>query len=250
MSIAARASTSAAASLADRFKAERRLANNLRQEVHATNCELLRPYLPVLKAQDMGRMRDNQTMLSNLQDMDVLLADVRSAVADKEMSGHAVGHLRQELLRRWRELIAIHLAAADRLFEFEPNSLAASARRPLLRHGGARRQTPTHDAQRAFNTQAAAITADLGQLRWLLFEPADPTASKPFLIVLIAWLAFIFVSVGLFAPSNSTVVTSLMLAGLSVSAAIFLILELDQPFSGLLQISSRPMRNVFTHLAQ
>jgi hypothetical protein len=109
---------------------------------------------------------------------------------------------------------------------------------------------PQDDAQRAFKAQAAAITADLGQMRWLLFEQAGPSVSEPFLIVLIAWLAVIWGSVGLFAPPNSTVVTSMTLAVLSVSAAIFLILELDHPFGGLLLISSRPMRNVLSHLAQ
>jgi hypothetical protein len=74
-------------------------------------------------------MRDYQAMMGNLQDVEVLLAGVRRAVADKEMSGRAVGPLRRELLRRRRELIDIYLAAADRLFDFELNVLAAPASR-------------------------------------------------------------------------------------------------------------------------
>jgi len=87
-------------------------------------CELLGPYLSELKAEDLGRMREYQAMMGNIQDIVVLLAGVRRAVADKEISGRAVGPLRRELVRRRRELTDIYLAAADRLFEFEPNASA------------------------------------------------------------------------------------------------------------------------------
>jgi hypothetical protein len=68
------------------------------------------------------------------------------------------------------------------------------------------------------------------------------------LIVLVAWLAIIFMSVGLFAPPNATVIVALMLSALSVAGAIFLIPELDMPFDGVIQISSTPMRNALNHL--
>jgi Protein of unknown function (DUF4239) len=55
---------------------------------------------------------------------------------------------------------------------------------------------------------------------------------------------------GLFAPSNSIAIASLLLTALSVSGAIFLILEFDQPFDGLIQISSGPMRNALAHLGK
>jgi hypothetical protein len=109
---------------------------------------------------------------------------------------------------------------------------------------------PLDDAQSVFKAQAAGITSDLGQMRWLLFEQADSSISKPLLIVVVVWLAIIFGSVGLFAPPNPTAVGALMLAALSVSGAIFLILELDQPFGGLIQISSQPMINALNHLAK
>lgn len=109
---------------------------------------------------------------------------------------------------------------------------------------------PRDDAQRVFLSQAAGITSDLGQMRWLLFEQADSSISKPLLIVVVVWLAIIFGSIGLFAPPNPTAVGALMLAALSVSGAIFLILELDQPFGGLIQISSQPMLNALNHLAK
>src|SRR5205809_7938212 len=68
------------------------------------------------------------------------------------------------------------------------------------------------------------------------------------LIILISWLAIIFMSAVLFAPPNATVIVAVMLAALSVAGAIFLILELDMPFDSVIQISQAPMRNALIHL--
>ena len=108
--------------------------------------------------------------------------------------------------------------------------------------------SPQNDVQRSLKSQAAQIAADLGQMRWLLFEQTETSISVAMLIVLISWLAIIFVSAGLFAPPNATVIIALMLAALSVAGAIFLILELDMPFDGVIQISQKPMYNALIHL--
>jgi len=108
--------------------------------------------------------------------------------------------------------------------------------------------SPQNDVQRSLKSQAAQIATDLGQMRWLLFEQTETSISVTMLIVLISWLAIIFMSAGLFAPPNATVVIALMLAALSVSGAIFLILELDMPFDGVIQISQKPMYNALIHL--
>jgi CHAD domain-containing protein len=115
----------------------RRIRPNRTGTIHRTRvafkrfrymCELSRQHLPGLKAEDLGRMRDYQRMMGNIQDMEVLLAGVSRAVEDREISARAVGPLRRELRRRRRELIDIYLAAADRLFDFAPDAAVAPAR--------------------------------------------------------------------------------------------------------------------------
>jgi hypothetical protein len=108
--------------------------------------------------------------------------------------------------------------------------------------------SPQNDVQRSLKSQAAQIATDLGQMRWLLFEQTETSISVAMLIVLISWLAIIFMSAGLFAPPNATAIVALMLSALSVAGAIFLILELDQPFDGVIQISQKPMYNALIHL--
>jgi len=109
---------------------------------------------------------------------------------------------------------------------------------------------PQNDEQRALKTQVLASAYDLGQMRWLLFAQAGSSISMILLIIVVCWLAILFFSFGLFSPANGTVLVALLLAALSVAGAIFMILELDNPFGGLIRVSSQPMLNALSQLAQ
>jgi hypothetical protein len=106
------------------------------------------------------------------------------------------------------------------------------------------------DTQRSLKAQATSNLIELGQLRTLLAAQSVPSISKPLLVVVIAWLVVILIGFGTVAPPNTTALLSLMVAALSVSGAIFLILELDRPFTGAVAISSEPMRGALIHLAK
>jgi len=110
--------------------------------------------------------------------------------------------------------------------------------------------SPKDDAQRSLQAQALNMALGLGQTRWLISEQQAASVSKPLLVVLVFWLTAIFISFGLFAPRNATVIAALCISGLSVSAAIFLILEMYTPFRGLIEISSAPLRFALAHLGQ
>ena len=110
--------------------------------------------------------------------------------------------------------------------------------------------SPQNDAQRAVQVQASGLAIDLGKLRWLMLEQESTSISIPLLAVLVFWLAIVFGSFGLFAPPNATVIATLFLCALSVSGAIFLILEMYTPFQGLIQISDAPVRTALAHLGQ
>jgi len=107
---------------------------------------------------------------------------------------------------------------------------------------------PTSDAQRILKARAIDLSNDVAQTRLLLLEQTDNPIPLPFLGVLVFWLAIIFASFSLFARLNLTVIAALCVFALSASGAIFLILELSQPFTGLMQISSAPLRNALAPL--
>ena len=110
--------------------------------------------------------------------------------------------------------------------------------------------TPKNDAQRAFQSQALKTAADTAQLRWLLFAEKGGSIPTPFLVVLVFWLALILASFGLLAPRNATAFVALIVCALAIASAIFLILELDHPFDGLLRLSSGPLRSALTQLGR
>ena len=110
--------------------------------------------------------------------------------------------------------------------------------------------TPATDAQRQLLSQAEQISNDILQARWLLIEQAQSALPVPFLVVLLFWLTMLHLSFGLFAPRNPTVITVLLISALSVSGAIFIILEMNHPLSGMIKVSSAPMRKALEHLGQ
>jgi len=109
---------------------------------------------------------------------------------------------------------------------------------------------PQNDAQRAMQSQALTLAANVGRTRLLLFENLGSSIPVPFLVVLVLWLCIIFASFGLFAPANATVIAVLAVCSLSVAGAIFLILELDRSFEGLLQVSGAPLRAALAQLGR
>ncbi len=113
--------------------------------------------------------------------------------------------------------------------------------------------TPHSDAQRSLQAQALTLAFNLVQTRYLMFTQQFKSVPVPFLIVLavlVFWFTTIFLSFGLYAPTNATVIATLFLAALSLSGAIFLLVELNQPFEGLLRMPSEPLRIALAHLGQ
>ena len=75
-------------------------------------------------------------------------------------------------------------------------------------------------------------------------RPERQLILTPLLVIVVFWLTINFVSFGLFASRNPTVLAALFVGALSVAGAVYIILEMDSPFRGLLRISEAPMRTV------
>ncbi len=108
--------------------------------------------------------------------------------------------------------------------------------------------TPQNEAQRSLKSRALDVTTGLLQTRLRLFAQKDSSVPLPFLVVLVFWLMVLLGGAGLLAPRNVTVVGVLLLCALSVSCALFLILELDRPFEGMMRVSSAPLREALARL--
>ncbi|MCX5851566.1 MAG: DUF4239 domain-containing protein [Deltaproteobacteria bacterium] len=107
---------------------------------------------------------------------------------------------------------------------------------------------PRDDSQRALQLRAMDLAETLLQARWLLLAGTEMSVPMPFLVTLLFWLAITFTSFGLFAPRHATVIAVLFVCALSVGSAMFLILEMDGSFEGMIRVSADPLRFAYAHL--
>jgi hypothetical protein len=110
--------------------------------------------------------------------------------------------------------------------------------------------SPRDDIQRTLKTQAITLTSQIGELRALLYAQSVAYISRPLLVVLITWLVVIFLSFSVLAPRNAIAMTTLIVAAFSISGAIFLIIELDRPFGGLISISNEPLLRAMSNMSK
>ncbi len=107
---------------------------------------------------------------------------------------------------------------------------------------------PVDKGQQSLQDQAIEINLNLLRQRWLLIEQQGPSVQRLVLVVLVSWVTLIFTSFGMNAPRNGTVVAAFLVCSLSIGGAIFLILEMDQPLGGVMQVSSWPMQNALAQM--
>jgi hypothetical protein len=111
-----------------------------------------------------------------------------------------------------------------------------------------RRLEPPDDFHRKLAESIATRMTDMLQQRWLLIVTPQDTVSSTLIILMVFWLVMIFGVFGLTSPRNRVVYAALLMCAVSISSAIYLILDLDKPLSGLITVSSAPMRNALRHI--
>ncbi len=114
-----------------------------------------------------------------------------------------------------------------------------------------RKLSPRNDSQRWLQSRALQVSTEIAEARWVLHGAVGQSSLPlPFLVVLICWLTIIFTSFGLFSPRNGTVISVMFICALSAASALFLILELDQPYHGFIDVSGSPLLNALAAMGQ
>jgi len=102
---------------------------------------------------------------------------------------------------------------------------------------------PQNEVQRSLKFHALQTASSVTEARVLLFEQSDEALPKTLLGMLVFWLTILFAGFTLFSPVNPTNGTVLAIIAFSAAGAIFLILEMSDPFTGVMRISMEPLRN-------
>ena len=92
--------------------------------------------------------------------------------------------------------------------------------------------SPQTEKQRWLHSNALEISNTLARSRWTTFEQIGTRFPWPFLIIVVFWLAIVFASFGLSAPRNASVIAALFVTALGLAGAVFMILEMEQPYRG------------------
>ena len=108
--------------------------------------------------------------------------------------------------------------------------------------------SPRDDSQRALQSRALDLVEEILKTRWLASAGERSSIPVLFFVIVLFWLTVIFASFGLLAPRNGTVVAVFAVCALSVASILFLIVELDTPFDGLLRVSPDPMHYAVSRL--
>jgi hypothetical protein len=108
-------------------------------------------------------------------------------------------------------------------------------------------QTPT---QKQF---AGAITYNWGlieQTRLLISLQLASPVSWPLLAIVVSWSLLLFCGFGLLSRLNATTVVALAFGAFAVASAVFLILELSRPYTGLFRIPPAALEDTIAALGQ
>jgi hypothetical protein len=105
-----------------------------------------------------------------------------------------------------------------------------------------RQLAPANPQQASLQASGLAAGTDVEKIRLTLLAQPPDSISKPFVTVLVLWLCFIFATFSMSAKANTTLIVVLFVCAFSASSAIYLILELGQPFDGLMQIPNTGLR--------
>jgi hypothetical protein len=110
------------------------------------------------------------------------------------------------------------------------------------------RLAPQDEFHRVAAHRMRKISAGIIQERWRIITSTSSEISWPFLFILAAWLAIIFAIFGLTSPRNGLVYVAVMMSALSIASPLYLIMEYSDVMTGLLQLSSTPMRTALSHM--
>lgn len=132
----------------------------------------------------------------------------------------------------------------------DPHTIADRTSEHLLTEvgNGLRAMQPADAERLSVWNDARQQLRSIVELRWALVEQAEGSIPTPLLVMLVAWLILIFGSFGYRAPQNLVVVTTLVLSAALIAGTLYLILDLDGPFSGPIQISPAPLQRAFNEI--
>ena len=100
---------------------------------------------------------------------------------------------------------------------------------------------PVGPVQEKLQDHALQLWDDIFAGRWLALEHRRGLIPTPLIMILVGWLVVIFGIFGFSAPRSWSMCVVFLLCAISATTAIFVVLDMDTPFQGMVNASKTPM---------
>jgi hypothetical protein len=108
---------------------------------------------------------------------------------------------------------------------------------------------PTTEAQKQAVVSANALAGQIQHGRILMsLQVASPPVNVGLVTVLVTWAVLLFFGMGLFADPNKLVISGLTFGALCIAFAVFLMLDLGMPYSGLFRVSPAALEQAIANI--
>ncbi len=175
-----------------------------------------------------------QTLAAKVLQLDLALADY-GPDATPVRAG-----VRQNLAKTIDEIWRVNESDAD----FVANNFAAAVQNLRSREKALEGLNPSTDAQKQALAAAMVTVESIGQSRLQMSFALSNPVSYPLILMVVGWATFLFCGYGLMSKGNAMSVAAGAVGAVAVSSAVYLILDLSDPYSGVFRASSAPLEQV------
>jgi hypothetical protein len=175
-----------------------------------------------------------QTLAAKALQLDLALADYGPDATPVR------AEVRQSLAKTIDEIWRVNESDTD----FVANNFAAAVHSLRDREAALDGLHPSTDDQKRALAAAMSTVDSIGQARLQMsFALADPV-SYPLVLMVVGWATLLFCGYGLMSKGNAMSVVAGAVGAIAVSTAVYLILDLSDPYSGIFRASSAPLEQV------
>ncbi|WP_077002354.1 DUF4239 domain-containing protein [Variovorax sp. KK3] len=100
---------------------------------------------------------------------------------------------------------------------------------------------PDDESQKWYQARAMQLSTDIALDRVLHAESGDSSIPPAVLAIVIAWVLLIYLGLGVFGADNATVKVTLGVCAFAFACALFMVMELDTPYAGVIGVSTEPL---------
>jgi len=108
---------------------------------------------------------------------------------------------------------------------------------------------PETEAQKRALASAKTLAGEIEHSRIMMdLQVAGPPVTPVLVTILVIWAVILFFSIGLFAESNGLVFSAMTFGAICVAFAVFLILELGLPYTGMFRVNPAALQETLANI--